>query len=526
MKRILALLILVVAAFAPAAAAAHAALVETSPAEGAVLPRAPGMIHLRFNEPVQPLAMRLFDAQGRAQDLTVTRHDTVLMASVPAGLAPGTHVLSYRVISTDGHPVAGSLTFSVGHAGAAFRQEDAAGARDVLIWLSRLGLYTGLFVGIGGTFFTAWLATGPRDPATARLLAGTLTGGALAAVLALGLQGLDALGRPLADLTSGAIWRAGLDTSFGTTVIVALLALVLAGIGLASTDRRLRRGLAALALAGVGLSLAASGHAGSAPPRWLTRPAVLIHGIAVAYWIGALAPLALVLRHGKSGMSDPVRRFSNGAVLSVIALVVTGTALALVQVPDPTALLATAYGRILAVKLGLVGGLLVIAAANRFVLTPALGDGSGAERKLARSALAELALAAMVFGLVGLWRFTPPPRAIAAAYPAGLTSAVAHLHAAQGMAEVRLTPGWTGMNQATIVLRGADGPLQAREVTLRLSNKAAGLEAIERRASRETDGAWQVQAIALPVAGQWSVEVEALISDFESAALAGEIEVH
>jgi copper transport protein len=526
MTRLVALLFVIVAALSPAAASAHAALVETSPAEGAVLTAAPRMIHLRFNEPVRPLAMRLFDAKGHAQDLTVTGHDTMLMATVPAGLSEGTHVLSYRVVSADGHPVAGALTFSVGHAGAAYRQEDAAGARDVLIWLSRLGLYTGLFVGIGGTFFTAWIATGPRDPATGRLLAASLAGGALAALPALGLQGLDALGRPLADLTSGAVWRAGLDTSYGATVILALLALALAGIGLASTVLQRRRGLAAVALAGLGLALAASGHAGSAPPQWLTRPAVLIHGIAVAYWIGALAPLALLLRRGKPGASDVVRRFSNGAVLSVVALVVTGTALALVQVPDPMALLATAYGRVLAVKLGLVGVLIAMAFANRFLLTPALGSGIGAERKLARSALAELVLAAAIIGLVGLWRFTPPPRAIAAAHPAAQAFAVAHLHAAQGMAEVRLTPGRTGLNRATIVLRDMGGPLPAREVTLRLSNRAAGVEAIERRASREAGGAWEAGAIALPVAGQWSVVVEALISDFESATLTGEIDVH
>lgn len=524
MKRLIALLFVVVAALSPAAAAAHAALVETSPAEGAVLQAAPGMIHLRFNEPVRSLAMRLFDAQGRAQDLTVTRRDTMLMATVPAGLAPGTHVLSYRVISTDGHPVAGSLTFSVGHAGAAFRQEDEAAARDVLIWLGRLGLYTGLFVGIGGAFFTAWLATGLRDPAAGRLVAVGLAAGALAGTLALGLQGLDALGRPLADLTSGEVWRAGLDTSYGTTVVVALLALALAGASLAPADRRLRCGLAAVALAGVGLALAASGHAGSASPQWLTRPAVLVHGVAVAYWIGALAPLALMLRHGKPGIPDLVRRFSNGAVLSVLALVVTGTALALIQVPDPTSLLATAYGRILAVKLGPVGALLVLAAANRFLLTPALGTSNEAERKLARSAVAELALAAVIFGLVGLWRFTPPPRAIAAAHPAAQAS-VAHLHAAQGMAELRLTPGRTGMNRATIALRGAGGPLQAKEVTLRIANRAAGIEAIERRASRDPDGSWQTDAIALPIAGRWSVEVEALISDFEAATLEGDIDV-
>ena len=27
-------------------------------------------------------------------------------------------------------------------------------------------------------------------------------------------------------------------------------------------------------------------------PQWLTRPSLFLHGVAAAYWIGALAPLA------------------------------------------------------------------------------------------------------------------------------------------------------------------------------------------------------------------------------------------
>jgi copper transport protein len=62
-------------------------------------------------------------------------------------------------------------------------------------------------------------------------------------------------------------------------------------------------------------------------------------------------------------------------------------------------------------------------------------------------------------------------------------------------------------------------------VTVRLSNRAAGLEPIERRATRAADGAWAVEGLALPVPGRWAVEVEALVSDFEKATLAGEVEI-
>jgi copper transport protein len=47
----------------------------------------------------------------------------------------------------------------------------------------------------------------------------------LAALVSLAPQGLDALGRPLSDIGTVPAWRAGFDTTFGRTVIAALVAL-------------------------------------------------------------------------------------------------------------------------------------------------------------------------------------------------------------------------------------------------------------------------------------------------------------
>ena len=133
--------------------------------------------------------------------------------------------------------------------------------------------------------------------------------------------------------------------------MVALLALAGAAASLVLRGAPWRKGLSLAALFGTGVALAASGHASSAPPQWLTRPAVLVHGVAVAYWIGALAPLAVLLRRGEPGIPKIVRRFSDIAVPAVAALVITGAVLAWIQVRHPAALLATAYGRILTAKL-------------------------------------------------------------------------------------------------------------------------------------------------------------------------------
>jgi copper transport protein len=116
-------------------------------------------------------------------------------------------------------------------------------------------------------------------------------------------------------------------------------------------------------------------------------------------------------------------------------------------------------------------------------------------------------------GLVALWRFTPPPRALATAAPISI-----HIHGEKAMAEIeieRQNPPGAQIH----VLDGAFGPLAAREVTLVLTNPAAGIEPLRRTAILGGDNEWHVDDIRIPVAGQWNVRVEILISDFEKVML-------
>jgi copper transport protein len=183
----------------------------------------------------------------------------------------------------------------------------------------------------------------------------------------------------------------------------------------------------------------------------------------------------------------------------------------------------TAYGRILLVKLAAVAALLALAAMNRFRITPALGRKGREEQRLSLSIRAELMLAFIIFGLVGLWRFTPPPRAIV---PAPTPSMIVHLHGDRGMAEVVFQPSPPGPTRATITLRTTDDrPLGAKDVRLLVANRAAGIEPIERAATRGRDDVWRTDALVLPAAGRWQVSVEVLISDFEKVMLDDEIEL-
>ena len=83
---------------------AHASLVAAEPADGSLLPQAPKTVTLRFNEAVAPAVVSLIDANGKRREVSVRAVDQSVVIALPENLPQGTQVVSYRVVSEDGHP--------------------------------------------------------------------------------------------------------------------------------------------------------------------------------------------------------------------------------------------------------------------------------------------------------------------------------------------------------------------------------------------------------------------------------------
>ena len=509
---------------APGLAFAHAALVGADPADGAMLADSPARLSLTFSEPVSPLVLTLIEPDGGTEALTSFRlAGQTVEIDVPRKLGQGTHVLTWRVVSADGHPVGGSLLFSIGTVSAApaMAVADVDLALRAAIWAAKVLLYTGLFLGVGGAFSLCFLSPAGRP---GRRFAAVMTAlGAAGALLSLGLQGLDALELPLTKLALPLVWRTGSATTLGWTVLIALVSMAL-GLGSLAVPRAFARFLSLGALAGVGAALAASGHASDADPQWLMRPMVFLHGVGVAFWAGALAPLALGLKDGGPGAALFLRRFSRTIVPVVVVLVLAGVVLAVVQVESPAALVETAYGRLLLAKLALVAVLFGLAAYNRRRLTvPAEAGEATARGRLVTSIAFETLLVLAIFGVVAGWRFTPPPRAlaIAAAQPATV-----HIHTLKAMAEITITPGRAGPVAVSImVMTGDFEPLDPKEITLVLSKPDAGIAALKRPATRAGDGTWRVDGLVVPLAGQWTAGLDILVSDFDMVKITAPVEI-
>ncbi|QKC81740.1 copper resistance CopC/CopD family protein [Mesorhizobium sp. NZP2077] len=520
---LLALIMLCVVMASTNQALAHAALIKTDPADGAVLAQAPAQFSLTFSEPVSPLVLTLVKPDGTPVALTSFRlTDQTVEIDNPQTLKSGTHVLSWRVISADGHPVGGSLLFSIG------APSEPPAVSEVIdwplrsaIWIGKVFLYIGLFLGVGGAFALAWLAGDGR--AGQRFVAIAILCGLVAAPLSLGFQGLDALGVPLSHLAQAVIWRTGLGTSFGWTVLVALISLGLGLLSLAG-PRVLARPFALAGIAGVGVALAASGHASAAEPQWLTRPMVFVHGVGIAFWAGALVPLGLALKRQTTDAVAFLRRFSSAILPVVAVLAAAGLVLAVIQVQTPSALVGTAYGRLLLVKLALLVFLFTLAAVNRWKLTASAEAGATeVQRRLTRSIGVEMLIVLAIFGVAAGWRFTPPPRAlaIAAAQPVSV-----HIHALQAMADLSITPGHAGPVAASMIIMTGDfGSLDAKEVTLVLSKPDSGIEPLKRAATKPGDGSWRVDNLVIPVPGRWTVRIDILVSDFEIVKIEAPVDI-
>jgi putative copper resistance protein D len=228
------------------------------------------------------------------------------------------------------------------------------------------------------------------------------------------LQASAMSGQTLAEaIRSGAMVTVIDDTQFGLVSEIRLGLAALLAASLAFDRQRLPRRLALGAALGLVVAIAWTGHAASTPYGlgYLHLAADALHLCGAAAWTGGLISLALLMRlvgryHASAGAAlqvDAVRRFSSLGMLSVGALLMSGIINAWILVGSFHALFVTAYGRLLLLKVAAFIAMLVLAAANRFWLTPRLAKPEGeAARRLLRNNDAEIVLALLVFALVGL----------------------------------------------------------------------------------------------------------------------------
>ncbi|MBM7516689.1 copper resistance CopC/CopD family protein [Nocardioides nitrophenolicus] len=535
-------LVVLLAVLWPVTAQAHARPIGTLPADGQVVATAPEVLTVSFDEPVAlaPEGNRLLAADGSEVPARFAVRDRLLTVTPEAPLADGTHVVAWRVVSTDSHPVAGGFTFSVGAASAsapavpvAPEQREVRLAQAVATTLQYAGV-----LGLAGLACVAILLAPVglrRHPPVAlawRRAAVALAGlGGLGAALGVPLAAVWESGRPLDAVLTGATWATAARSSTTLAALIVIGAALVAVLGLRST----RRGADGVALAAAAVALSALvlvGHTRSYGPVWVVLGADLVHLAAAALWWGGLVAVGLALgvrpRARAALRAGLVARFSTAAAGSVVALVVAGVALYWRIGHSLGGLVDSGYGRTILLKSALVLPVLGLAAWNRWWLLPRTvrSDESRALGLLTQTVRVEALVLACVLAASGaLVQQTPPARAEQpAVHPP--TERRIELDLDDGLrASVVLAPGRTGVNGVRVrVVDDAGAPVALDDppaLSFRLPDADLGPL---RRPVSDAAGTWEA-TVDLALSGTWEVALAVPLSPFEQPVVTGRIEV-
>lgn len=586
-RRILAL-VLVVGAFVAMDAApafAHAVLTGTDPASGTSLNRAPKTITLRFGETVEASlgAIRVFDQRGNRLDVGAPFHPNGAGREVSArlpSLVAGSYVVTWRVISSDSHPVRGAFTFRVGSATAGrnvndlvsrlLTQQGGSTAVGVVYGFARFAVFASLAVLVGAVALiaTVW-PEGRASRRASRIVWGAWIAGIVATLAAYALQGVYAAGLPLTRAYRLAELRGVWHTRFGhvSTLRMALLLLSLAVLRplfgrKPAAEYPLPAWWAAVAtLVGIGLvaTPGLAGHATTGRWRWLSLPTDIAHVGAVAVWLGGLVVLATCVlpRPDPVLLRRVVPRFSRLALVCIAAIVATGVFQAWRQIGTIHGLTSTDYGRVLLVKLAGVVVILAAAAFSRDVVrrrlrtpyTPApvpvgalVGGAAGGDapppgdedddwteedeersevRRLRRAVGVEVVVGLLVLAVTALLVNAAP--AYSVENGPFLKSVLAQGH----YYDLIVSPAKAGPNDVhvTAVTRGG-GPADVLSYSVTFSEPGKDIAPIKVPLIRLAPGHYASYAFQLPFAGTWQMSVRALITDTEENTFTVKVPIH
>jgi putative copper resistance protein D len=296
----------------------------------------------------------------------------------------------------------------------------------------RFVLYADLMVLAGLAAFSLYALS--AEERNAGILPLTRLGVALACV-GFAFSGLGMLAL-VASMTGSSIWaidgealRAIIgESAIGTAWMVRMAALAIAILSAAEINRSPIARSSLLASTSLAIAtLVWTGHAG-ATEGWTGtahRSSDIAHMLAAAVWTGGIAAFAVMLfRPGSMQSSEhltivhrALEQFSRVGTFAVGAIVATGifNSFAVVGFAQFTRLPLSDYGKLLIIKMLLFAAMLVLAALNRWRLTPALAIPIRADSPplsaltaLRRSLLAESSAALVILALVA-WLGTLEP---------------------------------------------------------------------------------------------------------------------
>jgi copper transport protein len=550
-----ALAVAAIAVAAPSSAWAHASLLATSPAAQRVTQHTPDAVALTFSEAVEPrfAVISITDVKGRQVGQGKPERSPADPRTIQRSvedLDSGWYLVYWRVISADGHPVRGAFTFAVGPGPGPPKQFAIPSLKETAatpgLVIARWSVFLTMMAAIGLFLFRCVIARPAGATEEDRSLRAVTIAmfaaiGAALVLVPIYLLLSTAKFSTLSVTDIGGLLPLVRISSFGRGIADLELLLALFAVAAAVAvwlDRpdRPRRSIVELLALGAGIACAASllvvpgltGHAAQTSPRSLALALDWTHLAAGSVWLGGLIGLLVLwgaVRRGRRmrALAIVVPRFSRVALGAVLALVATGTAQTVEHLPTLSALWDTSYGRAILVKIGLLGGALVLGAINLLVTTPRLSragarddataGGSGASL-LRRTVSGEVVLVtSTVFAAAVLTSLPPPAAALGrigdAVAKVGPGPVSHHVVQAGTRAVVRLEPNKAVQPMGFgLDLSQGGAPLTGASVIARFDmlDMDMGEQAYKLKETRP--GEYRRSAMPLIMVGNWGVTFE------------------
>ena len=518
-------------------AAAHAELVATDPANGAQLAEAPDEIEMTFTESVDVLddGFRLVDSVGATVPTPEPVADGHTISwPMPADLPDGPYTVTWKLVSSDGHPVAGAFSFGVGTAAASVlgitpgvtSEASASPAAPWPVVAARLGGYLAFALLAGVVAFVLWCSAGTRtDPSLQRLARIGIVGGLLATLVGLLVQGPYTSGLPMSQMFDPILVRDTMATPFGTAMVRRLALYAAIGVlvwQLPGLLARPIRWLVSAGVVGVALTISATGH-GNASGRLVDLGVVALHALTAGIWVGGLVVLVVL---GRTVERREWLRFGTLALACVLALVATGALNSLREITAVEQLWQTRYGVVLVIKLALVAATLAAAGVSRRRLQQ--------DRAPRRSVRVEGGLTVGILVVTAILSMTsPPPQGPAPAQllasgttgtAPGANEVVEMSLGDRGKAVLAVLPATTAGSELHMVLTNDRGQrLRASRVDLKVSNPGRGLGGIPVPLTRRHD-VW-IADYRFPLTGVWTATVTVEGAGQTAVVTAGDITI-
>jgi copper transport protein len=516
---VIALLVLLTVA---SPAAAHAALSSTEPAAGAALDEPPDEVAVTFTESVETDddAIKVFDAGGSRLDTgDVQRPDSRTVVVALEGIDEGGYVVTWQVVSADGHPISGAFTWRVGDAAAVDPAviDDVLGAQQpnravgVAFALVRGLVFASLLVLVGGTGVVAVLWPAGRDRGRVRrllwtslvvLLVGTVAG--------IGLQAADT-GLSVADVlmtTFGKTWLTRVELLVPATVLLARLR---------DADRRWWRFAGGAVALGLLATQSLSGHADSGRWQDAAKALDITHLAAASAWLGGLAILVIgAVRRDVPEAQEVASRFSPVAFGAVIVVVLTGTVQSIRQVTSLDAL-ETSYGRYLAIKVVLVLTLIGVASLARSAVQGRLAVQGEPIVVLRRIVAVEVAIAIAIVGVTAmLVDANPSDASDATGGPFDETVVLDDGDGGDVIVNVVVVPGTVGPTDIHVYVDNPSGGLTPPVDAIgTLSLPSGGITGLDVPFVTAGPSHWSANDLDIPIAGEWELELQLLLTDVD-----------